>query len=737
MGYNWQQYPVEVNLNDFRKNNLAQEGVQEEQSTEEIAYTPQGEEVSESYDWSQFPVEANIRTGEVAPQETHEVTTEWFPGHPITETRPGPAPETGRMLTQVPYAILTSVPRNTIEMLKGLWGAITKGARAEVELAKGEPVDKKEYEDELAARMKEIMPIEKWEEIAEEKTGLPIQAKAEQEKNLRFLSDFFGLSPMKMLEMMKGGINLMKGKKLPSSGQAAKSFIGEGGELPYEVAERMQKQFPRPMEPVPELPAPVAGQEKAASVFAGMKPEVSEGAPLKGRVTPTQHKSLGLRQEPYKPPLNAQDRVNNMFNVRSSSPKASGESIQKIARKEADDARDVIKGLYEEAEDLNSVIAEEHGQLMDELDATIAQIESVAAPSAVEQRLVAKTKSIRNMLADIKKVPGEAGEVVEQVVLKQVSNKDLIQQARSLRQEIDANFMAGDEANKFIPTIRNILNAARRAAKNQNAKEAIVALDEANSAYREWNRVYNNDLTKWIRKPTNQTPNKIFKRSSGVDEINLLRPILEKSADGRELLKALEKRRVKTAFGKKLENPAKNRADIEDALEELSGVLSHEQINQMRKDIFAPAPRPVRARKDITKEQRLTKEGRELAIEKNKIKEKPEEVLQMMDSRSGIREARDRFGAGKDFQQLMREKTRDILYKGGRKGNPTGTELFDILNQTKNQELLVEMHGKKAVDELYELAEYLGNKEATAKRWKQFGKDTGRKLVIAHFLGIV
>ena len=96
-----------------------------------------------------------------------------------------------------------------------------------------------------------------------------------------------------------------------------------------------------------------------------------------------------------------------------------------------------------------------------------------------------------------------------------------------------------------------------------------------------------------------------------------------------------------------------------------------------------------------------------------------------MNSREGVRQLREDLSKTKDsrkrFERLSQDKLREILRKGRIKKNPTGKELFDILDDTRNYNLVEELTSPQEARELLEISEKIGDKEIRRENLVKFG----------------
>jgi len=115
----------------------------------------------------------------------------------------------------------------------------------------------------------------------------------------------------------------------------------------------------------------------------------------------------------------------------------------------------------------------------------------------------------------------------------------------------------------------------------------------------------------------------------------------------------------------------------------------------------------------------------------------PEKVLKKFNSRSGIKDAREKLKEAPElFDQLRKIKNRDIALKGQIEGEVNGNQLAQRFLDSNNYDILVELNGQEAVDSAIEADKILGSKEVTNENIKKLIK---KGLAIKHlsYLGLI
>jgi rubrerythrin len=122
-----------------------------------------------------------------------------------------------------------------------------------------------------------------------------------------------------------------------------------------------------------------------------------------------------------------------------------------------------------------------------------------------------------------------------------------------------------------------------------------------------------------------------------------------------------------------------------------------------------------------------------------------------MNERSGIQEVRETVPEPV-FDRMVQTKTKDIMFKGKHEAQPTAAEIRDILNTTKNRELMIEMHGEEVVDDIYNTAKAIAaeeeaalaakeakalSKKETKEKWRSRLKTAQKSLAVAKYIGLI
>jgi hypothetical protein len=313
-----------------------------------------------------------------------------------------------------------------------------------------------------------------------------------------------------------------------------------------------------------------------------------------------------------------------------------------------------VSELYTRSRALNEGIETIHPQLDAYVTTVINNIERIPEPSDIQRRLLRAAENIRNSLS----VRDAQGDVRG---YRPINNQALIDQVQSLRSIIDYDFQHGGAKNIFRPLIEEIQTSAIEGARSTGNLEAVAANQEARRAYASWANTFDNDYIRPFRDTSNHDYIKLYESLQNPDKFNQVSHVLDLSPRGQELAKADISSIVEQKVGKFLKNPRKaDTKEFNQALRDLESVagVSGEQVQQVR-NLFNQAKKSpnfaARPEGITTAQQSAAKYA----------KKKPEDIQNMLNSRSGIKELR---------QDLSRTET--------------GRKLFDINTRQKMRSIL-------------------------------------------------
>ncbi len=425
----------------------------------------------------------------------------------------------------------------------------------------------------------------------------------------------------------------------------------------------------------------------------------------------TTGKDIGLRPENHITNKNISDEVGGIFSKDKFFNTTEGGKALKQEITNLDE--EVYRGvgeMYNISKGLNKEIEEIHPQLTNKLLDRLNELKKIPEPSDVQKRVIKSSENILNDLAvlDEGRISG----------YKKINNQTLIDQVQSLRQIIDYDFSHGNTKNIFRPLINDIQDSVISAAEHSGNDEAAQAFNDARAAYKTWVEAFDNDYVRPFRDISNKDYSKLFKSSLDFDESNVLRSILNLSEKGRELSDASTREVVEKHLGKFLDNPEKLKSkEFDKSLRELQAVITPEQAKEVETVINEQQKKLNFKAKNIPTE---------ISLASKYAAKKPENIQEMMNSRSEIKELKkDSQGTEskkKLFETLKKQKIRSILREGNIEKEFTGDDLYKFLNKEKNYEILSEFLGEEVTESMRNEAKEIGKlqirKEKLGKKVK-------------------
>ncbi len=461
----------------------------------------------------------------------------------------------------------------------------------------------------------------------------------------------------------------------------------------------------------------------------------------------------GEENLPYRPSPNNMENpslLNEAGNIISSneavnSTNAGRATVEAVRANDAIDYR-AVNEAYTLSDELSSNVSDIHTNLVQQLETKAAEIRNIPHPSAPEKQLL---QAIEDILKRLRTV-SESGSITG---FLEVDNHLLHEQAKSLRYVMDFTFEHGNTKGIFGQTVRQLEEAAELAARNQGNDAAAEGNVNARRLYREWANDYNNDYMRPYRDTSNRDYSGMFKRAANsTDEFNALNNILSRSNSGQQLSSVTKRAAVETRLGKFLENPHQaNGRDFEIALRELGAVITPDEANAIRgvfnrgrsqPEPITKQPKPPSLkkipeenlpeftkspprRKEITTAKiarRKLEETPEMKIAAQEMNKKPEEIRNMADYPSGIKQLQK--NTSKDvFKKIGQQRMREIIYEGQiSPGKVSGKRVAEVLNKGDNYEIISEFIGENETKELLEAAQKISDADFTKQNIIKYAK---------------
>lgn len=569
---------------------------------------------------------------------------------------------------------------------------------------------------------------------------------------LKFLSRFaHGFGTGALYESGKQAVNLVQGKKVEPTHIPTTGFLfGAGEGIVGALAEQFSKLSLANQAKILEegiIPANLSrNQHKTATEMmaairrgGGPPPPPGGGPPpppggsapsLRGRAAAS-GEDMGLRPAPLPQQPELRDTVGNIFSPnRFYNTTEAGRAYRNEITALDREVYQGVNELYQLSREANSQTNEIQPQLVAQLQNRIREIDAIPEPSDVQRRLLRASQQILNATADV----GENGAVTGYLP---INNQVLIDQIQALRQIVDYDFSHGNTKNIFRPLIRELQEAVTAGAEASGNEAAVTTLRDANNAYRLWSEAFDNDYVRPFRDRSNQDLSKLFKGSLDLDEFNMLSRVLNTSPRGQELLRGSQREIVEKHLGKFFDNPrGANPRDFNTALRELEAVITPEEAQQVRQSFQEASRRPnFRARQEV---RQPTSEE---VIAAKYVGKKEEDVIAMMNSRSGIRELRQDLSGSPAkrelFDTMSAQKMRSVLRSGNIENDATGNELYKLLNDEHNYALFSEILGEQETEFLRLTAKEIGKNQLRREALKKVVSKGAEKLIsfkAIHFL---
>lgn len=613
----------------------------------------------------------------------------------------------------------------------------------------GVPFDEEKYLKATGQALETFPTQSNIERGIESKTGLPLEPKTRLQKFIKFASTAGKLSPKdaslrglpeKPISRPLVGLGVattsegLKEAGVPEPIADLLSFlmIKKIGDAPLDI-KSVQDLESRALEYIGDVPTeypPTAykAAEEALSYLKGEEKKVFEDTLKKFNLEPLSENtksSMGLKSTaPLTANSGLDQRVGNIVSRNEIFNKRQTGSALKDAVMSADkEAYKNVRDLYTKSKELNSQIDTIHPKLVEDLLNRKEELRSIPEPSSVQKKML---KTVNKMLSKTAKMDNKGN--IEGYL--PMNSQTLIEQAKSLRQSVDYDFSHGRPKNSILPLINEIENAVEEAAQATGNKAAYQSLLDAKKAHSEWKTTFDNKYVRPYRNQKNLEYRKMYEKSLDGDYFNILKGIVEKSNNGPRLLNSIQREIVQKELKDILKNPSKfTESQINKRLRELDSILPQDQVDAVRKE--------------ISDTRRISQQpnAKDLRASQKYTDKTPSEVESLMNSRDGIRELREDLSKTETsrniFDRLSQQKLREILRKGRIKKNPTGKELFDVLDDTRNYNLVEELTSPQEARELLEISQKLGDKEVRRENLVKFGKSVLKYKTIKVLLSVI
>lgn len=415
---------------------------------------------------------------------------------------------------------------------------------------------------------------------------------------------------------------------------------------------------------------------------------------------------------------------NDIYRGTVDNPVNAGRVTKNLILEENQRQYNIVNDLYKESRELNQEITSIQPELIESLRERIAEINRIPSPGTVSTRLRAEMNRILRRLS----TTNEEGHITG---YRPIENQILIDQVQELRQLVDYDFAQGGAKQKIKPVIRDLQRAAIQTAERTGNVDAANALLDAQEAYANWSRTFDNSYINPYRDLSNRDYSNLYKRLGNVDNYNVMSDILGNSDSGRRILGSAKRDIVDKEISKYAKNPRNiNSLDFENSINELSSVLNPGEIKSIRDNFnqfrtnFPKQVRKIQKPSDVSKEVK--------AIQKYTNKS-PEDIEKAFKSRSGIRELKQdlsKTDRGLEiFKKRSQQEVRDILRGGKVKQEYTGSDIYKVMNEKKNFELISELTSPQEAQALLDASKEISDRIFTKENLKNLSKNVAQKAI--------
>lgn len=241
------------------------------------------------------------------------------------------------------------------------------------------------------------------------------------------------------------------------------------------------------------------------------------------------------------------------------------------------------KKAYDRSRAANRGVEAIHPKLEASLKGSLEELEKIPDPSAPLKRFIESTKKVLNNISE--RAP--SGELVG---YKPISNQVLIDQIQEYNQIPKFDFPTDTKTGIFKTLINKLTEAVDKTAKK--FPQANRSWKKAKELHARKSELFADpDVSKWT-KLSDKNYSKEFRSSIDIDKIRKIKPVLEETAHGRDVLQKMKRDLVEKTFedyfplGKRFE-----RREIAAALSELEPILTKKELHVVER-LFEEAQTP-------------------------------------------------------------------------------------------------------------------------------------------------
>ena len=377
-----------------------------------------------------------------------------------------------------------------------------------------------------------------------------------------------------------------------------------------------------------------------------------------------------------------------------------GKGFSQLAKETASHDRKIVSKAYNTAEEAHKNISSIYPKLVHQLQGTVDRLSISLKPNTAESQIITTLKGLLKELGS-----SERGYI-------EVPVQRILKASDSISGMANYELPFTGPKNILKKVSKDLNEAAIESIKQKGGNPRLI--EKADRLHENWAEKFSNDEILPFLKRKIRDPENLYKKI--VNDPSVFRALgdaLKGTKQYKEFMNAAARDIAEKRMGAYMKDLTKvgSRSYLKD-LKELRDLIGPKNASSFDKTLRANKKRSF---KNLLPSQQFSPRGKipeSQSLKKylGKTNRTPEELLKKMDSRSGIRELKSQLKKS-DFEKIAEAKGMDILRAGKVDSNPTGKELFDVMNKRKNYEFFSEVIGKKETDELLQIFKELENNE--------------------------
>lgn len=570
------------------------------------------------------------------------------------------------------------------------------------------------------------------EAYIEEKTGTPLTAKSTIDKILRLGATGAAFKSGNAVEKTKAAVAVPITKEYlvnlgvpEQAAELAALAIGTHNiEKPSDFTKFGGKPNAKEIESglVGEGKLPKSTFETAEKALQEIKP-ITEGKPLgiEAKIfTPGEGKSLAGR-------VQKEPALGNAITRESFETSAQGgRTTSNLVKETAKEARKPVEAAYTDAKEITEGHSDVYPELAAENNLLIKELESLEKRNAGQEAVYQQALAIERMI-------GTPEALIEQNAAK------LMAQSDSMSQMGNYDLPYVGYKGKIKALVRATNNAVIESLKKSGKDFAKV--QKADKMYAQWaDRFLGDEISPFMSKKI-LNPESLY--NTVVENPGSYRAVKDAIGSRKNpVIEKIDRDIVETRMSKYYKDSAKVGTEeyVSDLknLNELIGKEKTAEVDSLLRSRAKTREAKFKSEQIIKEAPKKNKPSTETKLDAlaKKVSEhsklKPEDILDKLNNRSGIKQLRKDLNHN-SFDTLTKQKMRSILREGNIEKKFKGDDLYKILNKEKNFEIFSEIIGEEATEVAREAAKSAGKRQIAAESVK----DLAKKKLLLKFLGIV